>query len=145
LYIFTIYRFTIYDLIGLKIILHLREFFIGLLDLHTQAAFIDIQALSQFGIVERYHLNSEDGSVLGTIHTDRCHRDAWRHLDDREQGVETIEIECADLSYLSSAGLRVLMMMRKALPTAPIVLTNVRPNVVEVLDMSGLIDYLEVR
>ena len=60
------------------------------------------------------------------------------------QGVEAIEIECADLSYLSSAGLRVLMM-RKALPTAPIVLTNVRPSVVEVLDMSGLIDYLEVR
>ena len=61
------------------------------------------------------------------------------------QGVEAIEIECADLTYLSSAGLRVLMMMRKALPAAPIVLLNARPGIVEVLDMSGFIDYIEVR
>ncbi len=56
-----------------------------------------------------------------------------------------MEIGCADLQYVSSAGLRVLMMMRKALPGKPIVLTDVNREVRQILKTAGFEDQFEIR
>ena len=59
--------------------------------------------------------------------------------------IRSVEIGCADLQYVSSAGLRVLMMMRKALPGKPIVLTDVNREVRQILKTAGFEDQFEIR
>lgn len=52
-------------------------------------------------------------------------------------------VDCSDLTYISSAGLRVLMIMIKASPDG-VMLTGVVPSVKSILDMSGIGEYLEI-
>lgn len=60
-------------------------------------------------------------------------------------GVEKLTFDLAALSYISSAGLRVLLFTQKSMPSAATVrLINVCPAVKEVLDITGFSDILTV-
>ena len=78
-------------LITLEIILQTCELFVGFLDLDAKVSLIDGEALSQISIAQGKHLHGEDGCILCAIHTHGGYRDARRHLDDREHGIETVE------------------------------------------------------
>ena len=54
-----------------------------------------------------------------------------------------IVIDAAELEYISSAGLRVLMRLRKEQPSIEMV--NVSPEVYEILDMTGFTEMLTVK
>ena len=55
---------------------------------------------------------------------------------------QRLVLECGDLEYISSAGLRVLLRMKKLIPE--VVLLNTVPSVYEVLSMTGFTEILEV-
>ena len=57
-------------------------------------------------------------------------------------GSERLLLDAAGLEYISSAGLRVLLRLRKA--SAGLRLINVNPEVYEVLDMTGFTQMMEV-
>ena len=63
--------------------------------------------------------------------------------NEQLQGVESIAIDCKDLSYISSAGLSVLLTMRKSIP-GELILKNVDPSVREVLEITGFVDILTI-
>ena len=54
-----------------------------------------------------------------------------------------VEIDCKDLQYISSAGLRVLMMMKKDLGKDAMVLLNVSDEVREILSVTGFEVFLQ--
>lgn len=51
---------------------------------------------------------------------------------------ERIVIDMGSLSYLSSAGIRVLLLMNKEIPDAELLLRNVPEHVGNILEMTGL-------
>ena len=62
----------------------------------------------------------------------------------REQNpADSIEVDCEKLKYISSAGLRIILRVRKAVPDT--CLTNVSSDVYEIFDMTGFTEMMEVR
>ena len=59
-------------------------------------------------------------------------------------GVSSIEIDCAKLVYVSSAGLRVLLSAHKRMMGA-LTLTNVCELVMEVFEVTGFVDILKIK
>ncbi|MCR5142923.1 MAG: STAS domain-containing protein [Ruminococcus sp.] len=59
-------------------------------------------------------------------------------LDD----IEKLVFDFAGLEYISSAGLRVLLATQKQMDE--MVVTNVRPEVMEVFDLTGFADFLNI-
>ena len=58
--------------------------------------------------------------------------------------ISTIVFECKDLSYISSSGIRVIIFaQQKIAPDMKIIMENVRGEVLEVLDMCGISDFIE--
>ncbi len=55
----------------------------------------------------------------------------------------SIEIDCRGLKYISSAGLRIILRLKKAVKDT--VLTNVSSEVYEIFDMTGFTEMMEVR
>jgi len=61
-------------------------------------------------------------------------------------GVKELELDCAGLEYISSAGLRVLLSAQKTMNRqGTMVLYNVNENVTEVFDVTGFLDLLTIR
>ena len=62
------------------------------------------------------------------------------------ESVKRAELDFADIDYVSSAGLRVLLMGEKAAKTngAKMTLINVSPEVMEVFKMTGFADMLTI-
>ena len=58
--------------------------------------------------------------------------------------VDSVVIDCADLKYISSAGLRVLLIIKKSLPEKELILHNVNEIVNEILDTTGFSDLFTV-
>ena len=58
--------------------------------------------------------------------------------------VSSVEVDCADLQYISSAGLRVLLIIKKSLPGNELILHNVNETVEEILDTTGFSDLFTV-
>ena len=54
-----------------------------------------------------------------------------------------VELDAADLQYISSAGLRVILRLKKANPTLCVV--NVQPEVYEIFDMTGFTEMMEIK
>ncbi len=54
-----------------------------------------------------------------------------------------IVLDCADLQYISSAGLRALLSLQKK-SNAPLTLRNVSPEITEILDVTGFSQILNV-
>ena len=64
-------------------------------------------------------------------------------INDNLEGVDNIAIDCTALSYISSAGLRVLLTARKSIQ-GELTLKNVDPSVREVLEITGFVDILTI-
>ena len=62
-------------------------------------------------------------------------------------GSTAFVFDCATLSYVSSAGLRALLVLRKRLHTAglPLRLCHLQPGVQQVFDISGFTKIFEIR
>lgn len=58
--------------------------------------------------------------------------------------VATLVLVCGELSYLSSAGLRVILMAQKRFPGNAFVLRKVPPSIMDVLRMTGFTSFLNV-
>ncbi len=60
--------------------------------------------------------------------------------------VESLTLDLANLTYLSSAGLRVLLVTRKVMEKrGSLVLTNVQPQVMSVFEITGFANILDIR
>ena len=60
--------------------------------------------------------------------------------------ISTILFDCKELIYLSSAGIRaIIFAQQKIAPDMTIVMESVCEEVLEVLDMCGLADFIEFR
>lgn len=57
--------------------------------------------------------------------------------------ISSVRIDCSDLAYISSAGLRVLMIMRKGCKQG-VTLTQVQPDILEILEQTGFDSVLEI-
>jgi len=70
--------------------------------------------------------------------------DFENEINDEEGKYESLILDCKDLEYISSAGLRVLIATQKKLQPQeiPFVLTNVNDSITEILTVSGLIKIL---
>ena len=66
-----------------------------------------------------------------------------RFLADNLADADALVIDCAELIYISSAGLRVLLSAHKRLKGA-LTLKNVSELVMEVLEMTGFTDILVI-
>ena len=64
-------------------------------------------------------------------------------IDEQFEDVTEVVMDLKDLAYISSAGLRVLLTVRKGL-TGDLVLRNVDPSVLEVLEITGFVDILTI-
>ena len=64
-------------------------------------------------------------------------------LNENLGGVSALTIDCKDLTYVSSAGLRVLLAAHKQLKGA-MTLKNVCEIVMEVFEMTGFVEVLEI-
>lgn len=58
--------------------------------------------------------------------------------------IRTARIDCTELEYISSAGLRVFMIVQKALPGAKLVLTGVNDTVKEILETTGFSELFQI-
>ena len=59
------------------------------------------------------------------------------------EGIEDLRIDCNDLEYISSAGLRVLLSLQKTMnKQGSMILLNVRQEVMEVFELTGFTDIL---
>ena len=66
-------------------------------------------------------------------------------MKDRLEGVRTLIFDCAGLDYISSAGLRVLLMANRAMQgKGSIRLTRVNEVVHEVLEAIGFTDFIAI-
>lgn len=61
------------------------------------------------------------------------------HIDD----IGSIVMDCEDLAYISSAGLRVLLTARKSIQ-GDLILKNVASSVRDVLEITGFVDILTI-
>ena len=62
------------------------------------------------------------------------------------QGVEELILDFAELSYLSSAGLRVLLGAQKTMARQGcMVLKNVNETIMEVFEITGFVDILTIQ
>ena len=60
-------------------------------------------------------------------------------------GAQTLTLDFADLAYISSAGLRVLLAAHKAMmPKGGMKVINVNEIVQEVFDVTGFVDILDI-
>jgi len=60
--------------------------------------------------------------------------------------IEEIVFECKELTYISSAGIRaIIYAQQKIAPDMKICMEDINDDIREVLDMCGLIDYIEIR
>ena len=68
--------------------------------------------------------------------------DALRTLLQKEQP-EKLVLNCEGLEYIASAGLRILLRLKKAVPALE--LTNVTPEVYEIFEMTGFTEMFPIR
>ncbi|MBP5311301.1 MAG: anti-sigma factor antagonist [Clostridia bacterium] len=55
----------------------------------------------------------------------------------------SLELNCENLKYMSSAGLRIVLRLKKSIPDT--VVTNVSSEVYEIFDMTGFTEMMEIR
>ena len=63
---------------------------------------------------------------------------------ENAEGISSVEINCEKLTYISSAGLRVLLAAHKRMSGA-LTLTNVCELVMEVFEITGFVDVLTIK
>ena len=67
-------------------------------------------------------------------------------LSTQLEGIESLTLDFAELAYISSAGLRVLLALQKTMNRqGQMVVTHVNDNIMEVFDVTGFVDVLTIR
>ena len=61
----------------------------------------------------------------------------------KENEFSAVDIDCKDLKYISSAGLRLILRIKKKVPNT--VLREVSPEVYEIFSMTGFTEMMEIR
>ncbi|MCL2839928.1 MAG: STAS domain-containing protein [Defluviitaleaceae bacterium] len=70
--------------------------------------------------------------------------DALAELKGKD--ISTIVFECAELTYISSSGIRVIIFAQQKIASGmTIVMVDVNEEVMEVLDICGLADFIEFK
>jgi anti-anti-sigma factor len=65
--------------------------------------------------------------------------------EEKESGISTVTIDCTNMQYISSAGLRVMLIILKALPGSGLKLKGVSASVRNILETTGFIDLFELQ
>lgn len=67
-------------------------------------------------------------------------------LGPQLEGIESLTLDFGELAYISSAGLRVLLVLQKIMNRqGQMVVTHVNDNIMEVFDVTGFVDVLTIR
>ena len=68
--------------------------------------------------------------------------EAEKQIFDAAEGAGALTLDAADLEYISSAGLRVILRLKKAFKDVKIV--NASPEVYEIFDMTGFTEMMDI-
>ena len=82
--------------------------------------------------------------VTGRLDTSTA-PDLEAQLSDSLAGAEAVEFNFSELEYISSAGLRVLLSVKKKLGGKDVVITGANETVTEVFEITGLSDVLVIK
>ncbi len=84
-------------------------------------------------------------SVSGRLNTSTA-PELDNELESLIAETEHLVIDFADLAYISSAGLRVVLSTQKAMNRkgGTLVIRNVKPEIMEVFEMTGFVDFLTI-
>ncbi len=99
--------------------------------------------------MDKLHLTAENSNNVYTIHADgRLDSETAYQLDEVLQKIlpvaKKIVIDCACLTYISSAGLRSMLSAQKRIKKHRIRLINTSPMVQETLFLTGFDSILEI-
>ena len=83
-------------------------------------------------------------SRIDTNNAAQVEKEIFEALDGRDAGVESVVIDAKDLKYISSAGLRVLMKLRKSIGK-PLPVLNVSREVYDIFETTGFTELLDVK
>ena len=71
--------------------------------------------------------------------------DFEKELQSSLEGVSTLVLDCSELTYVASSGLRALLMVQKRMnKQGSMVMRHVQDAVMEVLSMTGFDDLLQI-
>ena len=96
-------------------------------------------------IIKTVNDNATDIALVGRLDTTTA-PDLEKELKELfEQGVSQLTLDFEQLDYISSAGLRVLLFAQKNLSeNGKMTIRNVKPEIMEVFDITGFIDILTI-
>jgi len=81
---------------------------------------------------------------LDTTNADKFQQDITPLMEGE---TPNIEIDCADMEYTSSQGLRMFLMLQKSVTARKgnLVMLNMKPQVKEVFDITGFSNIIKIR
>ena len=81
---------------------------------------------------------------LDTTNADQFQKDITPLMEDSNPD---IEIDCTDMEYTSSQGLRLFLMLQKKVTSCggSMVMVNMRPQVKDVFDITGFSNIIKIR
>ncbi len=93
-------------------------------------------------------IKEEQGATLlvkpeGRLDTNTS-KELEQALTPETEKYDAIVLDFSGLQYLSSAGLRVLLSVQKKMKGKEFRLTNVNSNVMEVFEITGFVDFLNI-
>lgn len=94
-------------------------------------------------------IEQADGSELTLILKGRLNTNTAPQLEHVLEtsldGVTALTLDLTDLDYISSAGLRLFMTAQKTMNRqGTMVVRNVKPEVYDVFEMTGFVDFLSI-
>lgn len=83
--------------------------------------------------------------IVGRLNTNTAPQ-LERELQDVIGSTLELVLDCENLEYISSAGLRVILSTQKAMSRrrGSLVVRNVKPEIYEVFEMTGFLDFLTI-
>lgn len=93
---------------------------------------------------------SKEGQTLNIKLLGRLDTNTAPELDENIKGdlasVDEIDIDLKELDYISSAGLRTILVIHKAMTakSGKLIIKNVKDEVMEVFDMTGFSSFLNI-
>ena len=95
-------------------------------------------------------IKSKDNDVLALVVKGRLDTNTAPELEkvalEELEGVKKLSLDLAELDYISSAGLRVILMLHKTMSGkgATLVVSHPKDEVMEVFDMTGFSSFLSI-
>lgn len=84
-------------------------------------------------------------AIIGKLDTTTA-PDLEASIKESIDGIETLNLDFAELDYISSAGLRVLLSAQKTMnKQGEMIISNVNDTVNEVFEITGFVDILTIR